>query len=144
MERKKLLQKSKHFNLRISYLSWACWAGKVGIKSLDLGRGTSRNQSWLRAASAVIRCKSTIGLSIKSNQTSINQMPQIIRSLPSQDHRLRVCSTSQTQHQIKLAIQWKMLLEISYAAGYTWKEKSAINTNKKKRCVSNMSPMEAR
>lgn len=44
-------------NVHINYLSSSLSAGNVGMKSLDLGRGTSENHLCFRASSADIRCK---------------------------------------------------------------------------------------
>lgn len=96
------------------YLSSSLRAGNVGMKSFDLGRGTSENHLCFRASSADIRCtreRSVIRLVcmmiIRITRSNANLRVKIA---PYQGHKLAVCSIDQNQLQTGLVAQKKTQL----------------------------------
>lgn len=109
------------------YLSNSFRAGNVGMKSFDLGRGTSRNHSCCKAASADNRCKAKTGVLrlkyINMNAWYKSWKKNSSSTLPSQDRMLEDYLTDQNLLQTELDDQKKMQLGTYLLIGCTWQDK---------------------
>jgi hypothetical protein len=103
------------------YLSSSLRAGNVGMKSFDLGRGTSENHLCFRASSADMRCtrETSVLRLVRMMIIRISNADLRVKVAPYQDHKLAVYSIDQNQLQTGLVAQKKMQLGTYPLAYYT-------------------------